>query len=404
MTFTEAQAAFPGAQVNKYATGLQVTHADYTIKLIDGENLLTRENRVGFPGTLEELHAELFPRVEAIATPPEPEPPTVPAPSSMGVGTGGGVVLPSPGIYFGVPAREYHPWPGATGSSSLKDWDEKSDAQVLENIAKEVEGYEVDLGSVVHAMSEGDHRAYCVLDEKEFRERGGLVTFREQQAALKPLEDVSGAGGKEVIAERCRVHLPDRPLWCDESARIRSRGVVPLDEISHGHARKVWREIQSNSKAAAILRRSEGRREVSFTWKDPSGIIGKGRADALPLVGPNVVDLVDIKTVSDGKACDPDRIRYLARDRRWAFQMKWYTRGLELLGLTVRNWIIIVAHTQKPIMCEVVNLARETDDREFKANQRIELALERMTGHQSNPKRWHGWSADQHGRPQIVSI
>lgn len=201
------------------------------------------------------------------------------------------IQCPPPGVYYDVPAAEYHAWE-AISSTVLKAY-AANPATVRRPF---IPGDDAAVGSGIHAYTlQGEaglaEECFILPDECEGRSKKALDA-REWYAEKNP--------GKAMLP----------PVYGPEK--------VPVIDVLKG----VDASFRSHPKTGPILANS--RKEVSLVWIDSgTGLTCKAR-----------LDVWDGRVIWDVKKCrDLDRFSFQIRDLFYGVQAGWYFVGAVACGL-----------------------------------------------------------------------
>lgn len=125
---------------------------------------------------------------------------------------------------------------------------------------------------------------------------------------------------------------------------LAAAGVSVLDADTWDAAHHMANAVKAAPAAAALLQRVT-QREVTVVWRDPTtGLLAKGRPDALASVKGRTV-LIDLKTTRDAHPADFPKAIFAQGTHR---QMDWYRTGLGVQGVKVDDVVLIAVLETAP--------------------------------------------------------
>lgn len=241
------------------------------------------------------------------------------------------VVITEPGVYYDLPAADYHAQHDWLSWSRMKYLVPPSTPAHFKAslTAGEERKRHFDMGKVVHALVLGDGKEFEVV-----------------QALNKAKETVDATSYDLVSAQRHR----------DE---IYAAGKVPILRFELDVAEKMAASVKAHRIANALL--SNGKPEVSLFWVDEAtGVKCRARVDWLPdkvegrrLIVPDVKTAVSAAPVEFAKAV-----------ANWGYFGQWthYLDGIRALGLDDDPaWVFVTIEKSDPFLVSVSNFAQEED-------------------------------------------
>lgn len=242
-----------------------------------------------------------------------------------------------PGIYYDLPAEEYHAV-DAVSNSLLSEF---------RSCPKRAKYYMENGRESTKAMQFGTLMHWGVLEPDKFRDR--TVIARQCESTTGKGTRCTRFGvkqddkGKYYCGTFHGKHLPDP-----------EGQVVKPDDITR--IRGAYEAVQNDAKGFTLTT-GDGNNEVSLFWIDPgTSLLCKARVDRIAQVsGGNI--LVDLKTTRDAS---PYSFSKSVKDYGYYRQCSWYLFGANELGLEPEAFYFVVVESKPPFMSAVYDLTDET--------------------------------------------
>lgn len=265
---------------------------------------------------------------------------------------------PKPGGFAGVPYETYRTW-DALSQSRLKSL-ARSPAHYRWNLAHPREDTETFLfGRMLHA---------AILEP---------AVFKAEYVSM-PKVDGRTKEGKEIKERYVREHpgktIVSQAVWEE---------VVGMSEA-----------VQAHKTASRLLYSIKP--EFSFCWQDrETGVLCKGRADALCSSSVLGAPVLDIKTCQDAS---PQGFARAMREYRYHNQAAWYLDGLAAVGKKVEKFILIAVEK----LTNFVGVY-EIDKRTLDYARQENSDLLKLFAYCSNNDEWPSYSpyVEQIGLPEV---
>jgi len=210
---------------------------------------------------------------------------------------------PEPGVYFGVPAREYHAW-DAINFSALKHA-RKTMADVQHYIDEpEQTSDQMAFGTLLHAAMLEPENVASLMIPPPVKKDGEVYKTKDAQGVLDYLAKNPG----KVIA------------WPEDMAAIKR---IRENLLAHPEIAMVLSQRVTSGRDCNV--------EVSYTWVDPeTGIRCKARADYIVWPSKNQPGMrVDFKSCNDPS---PDGFAQSIGAHGYHIQNHMQAEGLRILG------------------------------------------------------------------------
>lgn len=254
---------------------------------------------------------------------------------------------PGPGVYYDVPAEDYHRWPFASNSRLGKLVPPSTPAHLKAYLDEPpVERRSWREGRVIHAR---------VLEPELFRrqyllaEQCSQTTSKGQQCSKEGTYAVRGG------AWICTTHL--QKLERDGVDPDLHPDVITLKPADAELAEGIATAVHAHPIAGAFLAADGGATEVSLVWDDPeTGVRCKARLDYYnaELAGGVAMDL---KSTTDASA---DEFARQAFKLGYMRQGTFYLSGLKELGLPCEHYSIVAVEKAKPHALMVHRITEQT--------------------------------------------
>lgn len=211
----------------------------------------------------------------------------------------------TPGIYPGIPYKEYAAWPALSRSVLMEM---KRSAAHLKHLAengrKETEAMRV--GSAIHTL---------VLEPDAFNDR--YIPGIEGDGRKKEVKEARQAL-KEAAGDRCI-----------------------LDPQEHRTVFEVAQAVRTHPRALEYVNAAQV--EISLVWKDEAtGVLCKARLDG---VVHDQALILDLKTTDDAS---PESFARSILNYHYHNQAAFYRSGMAAFGFEVRHLLLIAAETEPP--------------------------------------------------------